>query len=116
MVTLNKDYAKIIKKNGSIPQLNDEELKAEVEKHSKMLDTKFKKLNEQWAKHLQDSINRVREDSIKTAKEYEAMLAAANKNQKLIAKHITTIESRLIMFPCRVHFVMNLYLKILYIQ
>lgn len=79
VVTLNKDYAKIIKKNSSIPQLKDEELKAEVERHSKMLDAKFKKLNEQWTKHLQDSINRVREDSIKAAKEYEAMLAAANK-------------------------------------
>ena len=42
VVTLNKDYAKIIKKNGSIPQLKDEELKAEVEKHSKMLDTNDK--------------------------------------------------------------------------
>lgn len=40
VVTLNKDYAKFIKKNNMIPQLKGDELQAEIDKHTKLLPEK----------------------------------------------------------------------------
>lgn len=80
VVTLNKDYAKIIKKSNTIPQLKDTELLAEIEKQTNLLDQKFEKLNALWAKHVQDSIDSAKADSVRAAKEFAEMVAARNKN------------------------------------
>lgn len=63
-VTLYKDYAKIIKKDESIKQLKGDELKAEINSRTKYLDDKYKKINEQRAQFIQDSIAKVKADSI----------------------------------------------------
>lgn len=79
VVTLNKDYAKIIKKNNAIPQLKEAALEIEIERQTKLLDQKFEKLNAQWAKHVQDSIDAAKADSVRSAREFEEMVAARNK-------------------------------------
>ena len=58
VITLTKDYAKIIKKNKTIPQLKDEEiLDAMVSKYTKQLDDKYAALNDDArTKHIQDPL------------------------------------------------------------
>lgn len=76
VITLTKEYAKIIKKNRNIPQLKDEEIDALVMRYNNSLADKFKKLNIQRqhtldsirTKEIADSIARVRADSIAKAK------------------------------------------------
>lgn len=82
MVTLNKDYAKIVKKNKSIPQLKDEELGKEIAKQTQLLDDKFAKLNAQREQHLRDSIQKAKEDSIAEVRRQEAIIAAQNKKKE----------------------------------
>lgn len=79
VVTLNKDYAKIVKKNKSIPQLKDEALDKEVARQTQLLDEKFAKLNAQREQHLRDSIQKAREDSIAEVRKQEAIIAERNK-------------------------------------
>lgn len=86
VVTLNKDYAKFIKKNNMIPQLKGDELQAEIDKHTKLLDEKYAKLNAQWAQHIQDSIDQIKADSIKAVREHEAKVAAANRKKESYRK------------------------------
>lgn len=73
VVTLNKDYAKIVKNNDEIPQMKGEELDKEVQVATKSLDDKYTQLNKFWAKHLRDSIAKVESDSI------NAVLQCQNK-------------------------------------
>ena len=76
VITLTKEYAKIIKKNRNIPQLKTEEIDALVLQYNISLADKFKRLNFQRqqyldsirAKEVSDSIARVRADSIAKAK------------------------------------------------
>lgn len=82
VVTLNKDYAKIVKKNKSIPQLKDETLDKEVARQTQLLDEKFARLNAQREQHLRDSIQKAREDSIAEVKRQEAIIAAQNKKRE----------------------------------
>lgn len=56
VITLTKDYAKVIKKDKTIPQLTDEELNIAIHKYTKQLDDKFTAINEERTKHIQDSI------------------------------------------------------------
>src|SRR5574344_2290383 len=74
-ITLNKDYAKIIKKNKSIPQLKDEELDAMVSKYTKQLDDKYAALNDARTKHIQDSIAKAKADSIEAERQKALKLA-----------------------------------------
>lgn len=64
VITLTKDYAKIIKKNKSIPQVAGDELDVLVQKYSKQLDDKYTALNEARTRHIQDSIAKAKADSI----------------------------------------------------
>lgn len=75
-VTLYKDYAKIIKKDESIKQLKGEELKAEIDSRTKYLDDKFRNLNEQRTRFVQDSIAKAKADSIEHIRELERQAAA----------------------------------------
>lgn len=68
VITLTKDYAKIIKKNKAIPQFSDEDLDMEIQRHTKLLDEKFLALNNARTKHIQDSIAKAKSDSIATEK------------------------------------------------
>lgn len=80
-VTLNKDYAKIIKKNKDIPHLEDEKLETAIRKANKSLDDKFSGINRLWAKHVQDSISKAKSDSIVLIK--HARQEMDERNQQL---------------------------------
>lgn len=79
MITLEKDYAKVVKKNKMIPQLKGEDLNKAIETQTEALDNKFQLLNEQWRKHIEDSIAKARADSIERVREHERQLAARRK-------------------------------------
>ena len=81
IITLTKDYAKIIKKNKTIPQLKDEELDAMVSKYTKQLDDKYAALNDARTKHIQDSIAKAKADSIE-AEHQKALKLAKLKKQR----------------------------------
>lgn len=81
VITLTKDYAKIIKKNKSIPQVAEEELDVLVQKYSKQLDDKYTALNETRTKHIQDSIAKAKADSIEIVKLKEERLAKLKKER-----------------------------------
>jgi hypothetical protein len=69
VITLNKDYASIIKKNKDIPHLDDEELESAIQKANKTLDDKYTELNRIWTKHINDSIAKAKADSIEQARQ-----------------------------------------------
>lgn len=64
VVTLTKDYAKIIKRNKDIPHLSGEALDNEIEKRNKLLYDKFTALNNKREQQITDSINKAFQDSI----------------------------------------------------
>ena len=64
MISLTKEYAKIIKKNKYIPQLSDEALASEISKKNKFLEEKFLQLNQLRQQQISDSIHRAQQDSI----------------------------------------------------
>lgn len=78
-IILNKDYAKIFKKMKMIPHLDDEKLEEAIQNANNKLDDKYTKLNILWAKHLKDSIDKARADSIEMAKQYKLKAAKHNK-------------------------------------
>lgn len=78
-ITLDKDNAKAIKKDKSIPQLNGDELNKLIAAYSKQLDNKFTRLNEQRRLFIQDSIAKVRADSIERVRKHEEYLARVKK-------------------------------------
>lgn len=78
-ITLNKDYAKIFKKMKMIPHLDDEKLEEAIQNANNKLDDKYTKLNILWAKHLKDSIDKAKADSIEMAKQYKLKAAKYNK-------------------------------------
>lgn len=79
VVTLNKDYAKIIKKNKDIPQLSGEELEKVIERHNEQLNNKFSTLNRERKQQITDSINQARQDSIDEVNRQNAIIVAQNK-------------------------------------
>lgn len=79
VVTLTKDYAKVIKKNKDIPQLSGEELAKVIEKHNEQLSEKFTALNREREQQVTDSINKARQDSIDEVNRRNAIVAAQNK-------------------------------------
>ena len=102
MITLTKDYAKIIKKNKSIPQVAGDELDVLVQKYSKQLDDKYTALNEARTKHIQDSIAKAKADSIEIEKlkaeneliKAKAELAKSQKNnEELFKKAIEAMKN-----------------------
>lgn len=78
-ITLDKDNAKAIKKDKSIPQLKGDELNQLIAAYSKQLDNKFTRLNEQRRVFIQDSIAKVRADSIERVRKHERYLAQLKK-------------------------------------
>lgn len=78
-VSLTKDYAKIIKKDKSIPQLKGDELNAAISANTKFLDDKFMKINEQRLNFIQDSIAKVKADSIERVRKHERLIAEKKK-------------------------------------
>ena len=82
VITLTKDYAKIIKKNKGIPQFSREELDVEIEKRNKQLSEKFLELNRKRQQEITDSINKVKQDSIDEINRRNAIIAAQNKARK----------------------------------
>lgn len=83
VVTLNKEYAKIVKKNKSIPQLRNDDLEKEIVRQSSLLDEKFSLLNKERELHIKDSIEQAIADSIEKVRRYEKMIAE-QENQKKI--------------------------------
>lgn len=79
VVTLTKDYAKIIKKNKDIPQLSGEELERVVELYNNKLNNKFLALNCEREQQITDSINKAKQDSIDEVNRRNAIIAAQNK-------------------------------------
>ena len=78
-ITLDKDCAKIIKKNKAIPQLKGDELNKLIADYSKQLDDKFTRLNERRRLFIQDSLAKVRKDSIERVRRHEQYLAQVKK-------------------------------------
>lgn len=78
-ITLDKDNAKAIKKDKSIPQIKGDELNKLIAAYSKQLDDKFTRLNEQRRVFIQDSIAKVRADSIERVHKHEQYLARLKK-------------------------------------
>lgn len=88
VVTLTKDYAKVIKKNKDIPQLSGEELTKAIEKHNEQLFEKFSVLNRQREQQIADSINKARQDSIDEVNRRNAIIAAKNRaREDYISSH-----------------------------
>ena len=58
VITLTKDYAKIIKRNKDIPQLSGEELDKEVQMRTKLLNDKYESLNREREQQIVDSIKK----------------------------------------------------------
>lgn len=79
VITLTQDYAKIIKKNKSIPQVAGDELDVLVQKYSKQLDDKYTALNEARTRHIQDSIAKAKADSLEIEKLKAERLAKLKK-------------------------------------
>ena len=79
VVTLNKDYAKVIKKNSAIPQLKDAELQVAINNQNKSLEEKFNRLNAERKQHIADSIYQAKQDSIAQVKKLAAQLEEQNK-------------------------------------
>lgn len=82
VVTLNKDYAKVVKKNKSIPQLKDEELEKCIDYHSFLLNEKYSRLNKERELHLKDSVAKAIADSVEKVRQHEEMIAAKNAKRK----------------------------------
>ena len=68
VVTLNKEYANIVKSNKRIPQLKDGEIDFRVMSINSELEEKFNLYNARRKAHLEDSIAKVRADSIEQAR------------------------------------------------
>lgn len=76
VITLTKEYAKIIKKNKNIPQLEGEELDNALAKHNNILSERFYLINQRHqreldsirAKEFADSLAQVRADSVAKAR------------------------------------------------
>ena len=83
VVTLNKDYAKIIKKNSTIPQLKDEELQEVINGQTKSLEEKFERLNAERKQHIADSIYQAKKDSVAQAKKLAAQMEERNKAKQI---------------------------------
>lgn len=87
-ITLNKDYAKIIKKNKNIPHLKSEQLASAIDRANFELEKRFLDLNRQRQAQIEaDSLQHI-QDSIATAKRLEALrLEAENKKKEYVSTH-----------------------------
>jgi hypothetical protein len=74
-ITLNKDYAKVIKRNKSIPQLDGKELENIVRQANNKLVEKFEVLNRIRECHIADSIEQSRRDSIERVRKEQLRIA-----------------------------------------
>lgn len=83
IVTLTKDYAKIIKRNKDIPQLTGELLNKEIEKRNALLENRFSLLNHEREQEINDSIakvrNKIKQDSIAAINRRNAFIASEKK-------------------------------------
>lgn len=108
VVTLNKDYAKIVKKNHLIPKLKTEEALTLSRKYTEILSLKM----EQYNKNRKDSIELARKKFIKDSIAYEKALAKIKeKNEKIKkdrelaykAKHVwTSVPTGRIKLHCSI--------------
>jgi hypothetical protein len=80
-VTLTNDYAKLIKKDKSIPKLKGEELNKLIAEYSKKLDEKYIKLNQKRKQFIEDSIAKAKADSIKRIRAYEKDMAERKQKE-----------------------------------
>lgn len=85
VVTLTKDYAKIIKRNKGIPQLSGEELDQEVQMRTKLLNDKYESLNREREQQIVDSIKKARQEEIDSInKAIQDSIDKANRLQAMI--------------------------------
>lgn len=85
VVTLTKDYAKIIKRNKGIPQLSGEELDKEVQMRTKLLNDKYESLNREREQQIVDSIKKARQEEIDSInKAIQDSIDKANRLQAMI--------------------------------
>lgn len=92
VVTLNKDYAKIIKKNNSIPQLKAEEITPIVQSAKKSIEQKFDSLNEAHRKALEAARIKAYNDSVAAVRkreqeERDRLAAIAARDSAYKAQH-----------------------------
>lgn len=81
-ITLTKDYAKVVKKNKSIPQLKDDELSAAIKSTNAELDSRFANINAAHQQELEAARQRAIEDSIAAVRRAEAEKEAAEKKKR----------------------------------
>lgn len=79
IITVNDDLHKLLKKSKSIPQLKAEELAAKATAINQELADKFERMNVARQKHVADSIERVRLDSIRKVREDSIKVAQAKE-------------------------------------
>lgn len=92
VVTLTKDYAKIVKKNKMIPHVKGDDVLQEIEKVNSLLDAKFEQLNGMRRQHIADSIAaaraRAKADSIAAARADSIRMAKIEqKKSAYMAEH-----------------------------
>lgn len=85
IIIVNEDLHKIYKKSKSIPQLKPEELVVKASIVNQEMEERFKQLNVARQKHITDSIELARQDSIRKAKE-DSLLHVAEKEKEDIYK------------------------------
>ncbi|MDD5862141.1 MAG: hypothetical protein PUD15_06220 [Prevotella sp.] len=81
-ITLDKDNAKIYKKDRSIPQLKDDQLNDEIRKYTKLLEDKFYDLNAARTQFIQDSIAKAKEDSIQRVLAYQKKMEEQKRKEE----------------------------------
>ena len=115
IVTVNDDLHKILKKSKSIPQMKDDELAAKSAVVNKKLDEKFTLLNQAREKHINDSIQKAREDSIKKLGKTPSALQNWLNRKMTIARLITGDGFLSTRHGYHAHYVTSLFtVKILY--
>lgn len=68
VITLDKDYAKIIKRNKDIPKLKGDDLISAISKVNANLDEKFTRLNAIHRKEIAEALAKVKADSLERVK------------------------------------------------
>lgn len=81
IVTVNEDIHKILKKSKSIPLLNAEELTAKANAISQEMAERYERINTARQKHLTDSIEQVKRDSMRKATEDSLRLVAEQEKE-----------------------------------
>lgn len=81
-VTFDKNEAKYVNKVELIPHLDGEKLDTIIANANTALSNSYAEINILWAKHVKDSIDKAKVDSIEMAKQYKLKISKHNKEIK----------------------------------